>query len=121
MNDQLVNELLERLDAAGELAVEGFGVLLRQVYITAAFNVLWGVLCLVAVATCVWMLRKLGCFGGTQEWCTGHYDEPEMAMFFAGVAGLSFLGLSTAFFQAAVSRFINPEFYAIDYLLKGLG
>jgi hypothetical protein len=116
VNDQLVNELLERLDTAGELAVEGFEILLRQVYITAAFNFLWGIALFLLTGLLVVGVRRFGYLGGERVWKRENASDASF-----GAGSLAFVAVCTlfaslAFFQAAFTRLVNPEFHVIEYL-----
>ena len=121
MNEQLVQEILSRLDTAGELAVEGFSVLMRQVYIDAMMMGGWTVFLLVVAYVCYRLVRNYGYLGGEHIWSTGSYEAPELGGAVFGMAGTGALFGAFGLITGIIGRLANPEFYALKWVLQSVG
>lgn len=122
MNDELVQEVLNRLDKIGEigadLANQGFEILLRQVYIDAVMRIIWVLVLVVPLVVLLRCIKNLGYLGGERIWCKGTYGDPEMAAFFSGLGIFVTSALMGILAHQAIARFLNPEFYVIQWILK---
>jgi len=117
MTDDVLRELIEFLKDASPLV---WNALIKQVYVEASGNLAWAIVLLIAAI----VLYKLGKLSkqkskGDEE----HYPSPEWAI----ICGLFWVSsASAAMFSfgllvSAVQRFINPEFYAIRFILWNIG
>lgn len=125
MNDELVEEVLSRLDRLGELGGDAFEILLRQVYVDAVMNFIWATLMVVVLIVGKWYLNRLGWFGHEHRFHTkptygggneGRFAGTLIASLTMGFAVFVFIGM----IFAAIRRLINPEFWALNYILKSL-
>ena len=120
MDDRLVQEVLDRLDIAGDIAVEGFEILLRQVYVEIATRAVWMVVALFAMYVCYRAIRNLGYLGGEQIWAKGAYDEPEMAAFFTWIGAFITAGAALVNLIGIIQRLLNPEFFVIRFIFRSV-
>lgn len=121
MNEQLVQEVLDRLDKAGDLAVEGFGILIRQVYIEALMMGIWVAPLLVTAYVTYRCVRNFGFLGGEHVWATGGYDEPGVSASIFAIIGASAVFVSFGLVVGIVARLANPEFYALRQIMSSVG
>ena len=121
MNEELVQEILHRLDSAGEIAGQGFEILIRQVYISAIGNVIWIIWFAAVLFGIVKILKKLGYLGGEREWLVSGFAVDTDRSTVVGALGTVALTLvlftGVNLYQIA-AKLINPEFYAIRWILK---
>jgi len=105
---------MEWKDVLGELVTfvktaspEVWRILIKQVYIIAAQN-------LIGVGVCVTLAVLL--FKAAKSTTLAYHEDDGvdylMVMIFS---------IATILLAAAIARLINPEFYAIQYLLQSLG
>lgn len=110
--DELLRELIEFLKNASPMVWE---TLHRQVYVQAAQYAFWLVLFGAAVIPCVVLVRKFLELREEDEW--GDHELP-IAL---GLMGCALFGILAAFcLVSAVSRLINPDYYAIQIILNSL-
>ncbi len=123
MSEELVDEILTRLDRAGELAGDGFEVLIRQVYLSVVTDVLWMIFLGVITAFFVITIRRCGYMGGEHRWHVnkGPYNESrELAVIGSSIGLLLSTGVMFALLMAVIRKLINPEFYAIRYIFQAV-
>jgi hypothetical protein len=111
MIDEVLKQLIDFLQTASPMVWE---TLIKQVYITGLSYVLWGAGLGVASFYCI----KVGNYGRRQmeddaDWFGGAI----LAFVGAALTGVTSFGLLVS----AIAHFINPEFYAIQYILAQIG
>lgn len=111
MNPEQIKELIDQLLQTGEiLATRTFEIAMKQVYVEVFQNFVGAFICLLAVILGVILYKK-----GTNA----HHND-----FLSGadVPGVIFGLLGGIFFwaplAAAISRLMNPEWYAVQMLLE---
>lgn len=137
MDNELVQEILDRLDAVGEAvsegAVAGFEVLVRQAFITGLTNTLWGVL-LVAVGTVasVTLYRsyvayrdtKLGQRSESLRWSSVYRWEHffhSPAPYVGGVLAAICMPIGLTLLTDGIKYLVNPEYYALKEVMSIFG
>lgn len=111
MIDEVLRKLIDFLQEASPLV---WSTLLKQVYVDAAGNIAWSVGLLVIA----FVLYKAGKYG--KENATDYNMSGEMgwiAWVLCAFAGAGSFGLLVD----AMKNFANPEFYAIQYILRQIG
>lgn len=106
--------LLELIAMLRELSPDVWQIMVHQVYAQAISNILWG---LVSAAASAWSYkRSIKLFQASD-------DNPIYEVGAILLVGLTFFGALAAVACASQTAlmFINPEFYAIQYLLSGIG
>jgi hypothetical protein len=114
-SNKMIDEVLRKLiDFLQEASPFVWSTLLRQVYVDAAGNIAWSVGLLVLA----FVLYKAGKYG--KEHATDYNMLGEMgliAWFFCALFGVA----SFSLLVDAIKYFSNPEFYAIQYILRQIG
>lgn len=125
MNDEVVQEVLDRLDHLGELSGQGFEILVRQVYVEAVRDIVWALILFTLVVIATTYLRRCGYLGGEQRYHlereNDRYDDTKsISSIVAGLLGALFLMIGLVATTNVVTKLINPEFYAIRYIVRSL-
>lgn len=124
MNNEVVQEVLKRIDSLGELSAEGFEVLVQQAYLSGLTKIVWALLW---VALTV-VFYAIGRAAHDKRFLPDvfEYDPRESyragadtpLVIFSSVFGSASLVASVFMTMEAVKWLVNPEFYAIRYLLQ---
>jgi hypothetical protein len=111
--NELLSQLIEFLKSASPLVWQ---TLIRQVYSDAIASIVWGV---GLVVLCV-SLAKLGAYGrkkAEEDGWQSSWDIPAIFSYIGSViSGLVAFGLIVY----ATQMLVNPEFYAIQYIISRL-
>ena len=105
--DEIVRELLNLLKEVSPAVYES---LYKQAFVDGFNYVLWSVVFLVAASVCLYWFRK-----GMNKW--GWEEE---AMFFLGLGFVLSFVMFVLLSTAGVSRFVNPDFYVIRFLIRSI-
>lgn len=127
MDNEIVQEVLSRIDSLGELGQQGFEVIVRQAYIEGVSRILAGLLLLalsIALLVAAWrafderlLLGRIRYEEASlYRWRTGD----TLALWLGATGGLLLLP-GMIYLWSGTKWLINPEFYAIRYLLNVLG
>lgn len=114
MNEQTINQIKELLAPIGEKIGQGaeFGweVVMKQQTIIAVSGILWvlfGIIILFTIYKVVSNGLKKDEYFFEEVW-------PVLLIFFGGIAGIVMIVGGTS---DAVTHFINPEYYAIEFFI----
>lgn len=111
--DELTYELIVLIKDGSPVI---WALLMRQVYVEVASHLIWaaimGVSCFVSLRVGSYC-RKRGEDDYASDWEMGTV----IAYILAAIAGI----VSPVLINGAIMRLINPEFYAIQFVLQGLG
>jgi hypothetical protein len=117
MNPEDVTAVLEKIaEALAPTAQAVWAIYLRQVYVDAAINLFWGVLCAGGVAILTtkmltWWKRSKPDYGYGR-------DSDDYGWVFAGaILGAMLALIAIICLNAAINGLANPEYHAIDMLL----
>jgi hypothetical protein len=113
MIDETLSKLIEFLESASPLVWQ---TLIKQVYLEAFSKLVWGIAILV-VALVLYRFANLHKKAYEEKWDDGRYfqDGDPWIIYTA----ISLVGLWAFYLLVAAAMwFINPEFYAIRFLLE---
>lgn len=114
--DELLKELIEFIKSASPMVWETFQ---RQVYVAAAYSIVWGVIALVSGIALLWLARY---WYNKKQQISDHYDRLDYSMgtWLSVILGVSILAGSLAFFMDAAAHYMNPNYYTIQLILGNL-
>ena len=101
---ETLEEIVKRLM---EVSPAIWATLIKQVYSDAFFLLLAGIIpCPIAYKLAVWARDNI--------------ENEDVIALFVGLTALGLIVMSIGFTFSGLQRFINPEFYAINYILQAL-
>ena len=110
---ELLKELVEYIKTASP---QLWAILIKQAYVEAVGHLLWTMF-LMGVT---YALYRVGKWSQVKKENDEFSDWEYAAIFSYLVAGITFI-IGFAFLVSTTKWFINPEFYAIRYILQQLG
>lgn len=121
--DDIVTEVLERLDEVGRLVADGaeagFEILVRQAMVEGIANFVWAIFWLIPAFLLAKQAKKL--FTGDYANDIPHRaDEIGFGILVSIAAGIPAL-VAMNQLSWGIKRMINPAFYAIKYVLDAVG
>lgn len=120
MIDQVLQKLIEFLENASPLV---WNTLIKQVYVEAFSTIAWAILLIFFCIAALVVAQKLK-IEGDKEITKGRYDEdnnPYFGMVWASRLASLILGIvSFSFVITAIQYIINPEYYAIQMIIKSI-
>lgn len=124
MDNEVVQEVLRRIDSLGELSAEGFEVLVQQAFASGLTKVVWALLWTVLVL----VSYRVGRAAHEERFLPEvfHYNPSSPYNASAGVPlvifssffGLTFFIAAIYMTMEAIKWLSNPEFYAIRFLVQ---
>jgi len=125
MNDELVNEVLRRLDSLGETiadgAIQGFEVLVRQVYISAVGDGVAALGLALFAAFILWSGRWARARVRANEERRGPRVDDDLPRGWGYAVSWAVATLVAAagifHLHKLIAKLVNPEFYAIKMIL----
>jgi len=123
VNEDAVDKVLERLDQLGEISIQGFEVIVRQMVIEGFISLAWGGFwALVTIAVFIIAKKTFDntLFPEAYAYENGYSSNRpwSMAYAFVGVA-LTLTALNLV--AGGIRRLINPEYFAIEYIFRQFG
>lgn len=114
--EELLKELIEFVRSASPMVWETFQ---RQVYVAAAYSVVWGVIALVFSIALLWLARY---WYNKRQQISDRFDRLDYStgMWLSAVFGVALLAGSLAFFMDAAAHYMNPNYYTIQLILGNL-
>lgn len=113
MNDAL-QRLIEFVEAASPVIWAAY---FKQVYVHTAVNLAWALV----MGGCVPLLVRARKYCEKKYEAQDHFDSWEIGVALAWVGIVSTAFIAIGLTLSAAGRLANPEFYAIQLLLNGLG
>lgn len=111
--DELTYELIKLIKEGSPVV---WAVLMRQVLVEVVLQTIWAVV--LAIGSVV--LVKFGNYSRKRAE-EGFASDWEMGVIFSYIGAFSAIMFFFASAAGAIVRLINPEFYAIQFVLQGLG
>lgn len=128
MDNELVQEVLDRLDSVGaaisEGAVAGFEVLVRQAVISGITMTFWGtVMMLLVVGASVYLAKSANNFVANRpegyspygKWGWDSWIMPRLVVI---VPAFLFIILGPTLLTDGIHHLLNPEYYALQEVLR---
>ena len=125
----MIDQALQKLiDAISKVAPEVWATLMRQTQIQAIQNIVWIVILIVAFFIALKAV-KIGYKIRADEYARekeNHYDHPDLDKYayhliFGYLAMITFVVVSAMLINNTIGLLINPQFYAIEFLLHQVG
>ena len=118
MNQETINAIKEALvpvaQKIGETAEWGWGVVIRQMYVEAILGIFYTILGIVVLVATYKLVRFV-----MKQCKEDRYSDWGLVGIIGGIIGTS-VGFLLFFGGGydAITRFVNPEFYAIKFFLE---
>ena len=110
MIEEVLSQLIAFLQEASPLV---WATLIKQVYVEAVADLIWAI---GLIVVCI-LLAKLGNYG-RKESEKDKYSEWGFWFWFVYLSSAFAVLISFSLFVSALMQFVNPEFYAIRYILQ---
>lgn len=127
MDEATVDKVLDRLDQLGEISVQGFEILARQAVAEALKYSIWALIWFIVAIIFARIASKTykgelfqdiytftDSYSGRQTSYNKQWSIPY------GIVSITTLLVGLYHAGQALLRFINPKFYAIEYILRSL-
>jgi len=121
MDESTADRVLERLDQLGEISVQGFEILVQQAIIEGIVSITWAVIWFALAGALAYAAKRTytgDLFPQMYETRYSNNDRHKAWGVSYGIASSLLFLLGLTMTNIGIKYLINPEFYAIRFILR---